>query len=156
MIGNIDYIIDIVAEKKGVDRRIVEVMASEIFKKLKKSMTNSDALSFSMGKLGHWVCMNRKLRRYTREYIKKLRAVRQKIEQENLLAKPDEDKLAYLIKMETIYTNRVRTAWVQLNALRTIFYNYAQRKKEKLARRAADPNWDSYWKHYWSNRRVVE
>lgn len=129
MIGTLDYIIDIVAEKHKVDRRIVEVIAQENFKRLKTRLVNSTAVAINMNLLGTWVCSNRKLRNYVRQYIKKLRKIRQAISKEK-----NEEKLTALKNREVIYVERVRTAWSQMEAIRAVYISLAEKKKKRIER----------------------
>ena len=131
MIGNIDYIIDNVSAKYGIERRIVEVIANESFKRLKKQQTNSEALSLYFPQLGYWVCMNGKLRRYIREYIKKLRKIREKVKSGTL----SEEQMPFYIERDEIYTNNIRVAWSQLEAMRQIFIGNVARTKIKKENR---------------------
>lgn len=140
MIGNLDLIIDAVAQKRGEDRRVIEVVAKEMYKRLKTRMVHSEALSLSMPKLGHFVPMNRKLRLYIRELLKKVRKKRAKIEYcKQILANArDEDRikdfqtqLDNAIMFEGFYLKSLQTALIQLNVIRTMWWEKAQRRKER-------------------------
>lgn len=131
MIGNLDYIIDEVAKKRGKDRRIVEVVAKEFFKSWKYEMSNSEALSFHMRKLGHWGGMNSKLRNAAREYIRKLRKIREKIAS----GKVPEEKMDSYKNIEAVYKDRLTKTWKQIDAIRYVFINNKKVTKAKKLRR---------------------
>jgi|SRR6187399_3652773 len=131
MIGNIDYIIDNVSKATGEDRAIVEAVAMETFKRWKKEITNTETLSIYVPKLGHWVGMNRKLRGYLRQYIKKLRRIREKIASGNV---PPEKMEGYLM-MENVYKNNISRAWIQLDAMRLVIVRGKELSKARKIRR---------------------
>lgn len=126
MIGNLDYIIDIVSEKYGIDRRIIEVVAQESFKGLKKQMTNSEATSLYYPEIGYFITNNSRLRNYIRQYIKKARKIR--------LAKkkhsPEDSMYKMLSEKEEICLERIRVAWKQLDALRILMTKEAARRQK--------------------------
>lgn len=154
MIGNLDYIIDNVSTKYNLDRRLVEVIAQESFKRLKSKMTSSEAVSLLFPGLGYWCIMNRKLRNYTRQYIKKLRKAREKLASGTL----EEAKIPYYKELEAVYTERVRTAWIQMDAMRYFFIHKDKRIKASQKRNqdgntngVSKPYTQSFWKSKTNN-----
>jgi hypothetical protein len=140
VIGNLDLIIDIVAKQRGVDRKTVEGIAVETFKRFKTRMGHSSALSLYLPQLGYFICMNRHLRRYVREHVKKVRLRRNKIKlckykiesvKDETERKDWEKQLEGAIIWEGIYLKNLKTALIQLNALRIIFYESKERKIER-------------------------
>jgi len=140
MIGNLDLIIDIVAKQRGVDRKTVEGIAVETFKRFKTRMGHSSALSLYLPQLGYFICMNRHLRKYVREHIKKVRLRRNKIKlckykiesvKDETERKDWEKQLEGAIIWEGIYLKNLKTALIQLNALRTVFYESKERRIER-------------------------
>lgn len=140
MIGNLDLIIDIVAKQRGVDRKTVEAIAVETFKRFKTRMVHTSALSLYLPQLGYFICMNNKLRRYVREHLKKVRLRRNKIKLCNYKIKSVKDdaeredwkrQLEMAIMWEGIYLKNLRAALIQLNALRIIFYEKKERRKKR-------------------------
>lgn len=144
MIGNLDLIIDKYSEKKGLDRRLVEVIAVETFKRLKTRMVHSDALSLHITDLGYFIPMNTRLRRYIRENITKVRKQRKRVKELSGLlesAKSEEriaeltKKLEVAILFRDVYTYNLTNALSQLNALRTVWYEKANRRKANKLKR---------------------
>ena len=140
MIGNLDLIIDIVSEKEQLDRRLVEVVAVETFKRLKTRMVHSNALSLYLQDLGYFIPLNTRLRKYIRENIKKVRKQRKRIaEFTNLLESATENKIeVYTEKLrvarefERIYLYNLKNALIQLNALRTVWRDRYDRRMVKI------------------------
>ncbi len=131
MIGNIDYIIDELAKEKGYDRRMVEVIAGEVFRSWKYKITNSEKLTIYVPKLGYWTGSNNKLRGYVREYIRKLRKTRHAIASKRLTP----EKLERYMQMEQVYVNNIKRAWKQLEAIRALYIKRTARSKIKKLKR---------------------
>lgn len=132
MIGCLDYIIDDVSKKRGMDRKIVEAIAMEYFKRWKFQLTNSDCLSIDMRGLGMWIGMNSKLRGYVRENIRKIRYLEKEIETNEELSFLDKDILREKIGH---YKHRIKLAWAQLDAIRYVYIRRKEVSKEKKKRR---------------------
>ena len=149
MVGNLQFIIDIVAKDSEYDRRVVEAVAVELFKRWKTRMVNSEAFSLYMPELGFFVPMNNKLRKYVREHIKKVRKQRNRIKvanEELLTARKPEvieelnKNLEGAIMWEGIYLKNLKTALKQLDILRTMYYEKHLRIQAKKLKQLEDVN----------------
>lgn len=114
MIGNIDHIVDIVSEKNNIDRAIVDKIAKLYFKEWKIRMRVSTEICIPMIGLGKFIASRSKLIGFVKTEIKKLRAVRKR-----MLLRP-ETRNELNINREKYYTENIRTAWKQLEAIRAI------------------------------------
>jgi aromatic ring-opening dioxygenase LigB subunit len=149
MIGNIDIIIDNVSDKNDYDRRIVEVIARETFKRLKTRMVHSNALALYITQLGHFIPMHTRLRKYIWETLKKVRKQRKRIQDftELLESAREESRITlYTTKLESakmwegIYVYNLKNALIQLNAIRTIWYERTNRRKISKLKREQEIN----------------
>ena len=142
MVGNLDYIIDIVAEKHNLDRRYVEVVAKETFKRFKSRITYTDAFSIYVPKLGFFIPMHRKLRRYIGDNVRSLRKLRIKLKQlEKELEKENttelQEKIQNLKNIEAHYIQMIRNSWTQLNYIRYLIIENKRRITEWVKKKEA-------------------
>jgi hypothetical protein len=122
MVGNIDYIIDIVAEKRGVDRELVRILTYSFYKEWKKRMTHTTGTCIDIPAFGKFIVMNAKLRRYIREQIHKLRKVRKKIESKRNVVPNDYEKEKY-------YVYTIKITWEQIEHIRKIYIRRNENRK---------------------------
>ena len=136
MVGNLDYIIDAVSKKHNLDRRLVEVVAQETFRRFKSRINHTDALSLYVPKLGFFIPMNRKLRRYIGETVRSVRKIRIKMQEYRDLLNSnisEEERIELQRKLKTCEdiekynVNAIRTAWYQLDTLR---YTIIEKKRK--------------------------
>lgn len=141
MIGNLELIIDQVAKDGSYDRRLVEVIAKETFKRWKTRIVHSENFTLKLPYFGSFVPMNSKLRRYVREYVRKVRRLRNKIKdiEKKISSCRDperlpelEENLKHAKMFEGIALEKLKNALRQLNTLRTIWYEKRERKRERI------------------------
>lgn len=115
MIGNIDYVIDIVAEREGYDKEVLKKITMGYFKEWKKQMRYGEEILIPFGRFGDFMIMNSKLRGYVRRLIKKIRTIRIRRFQ-------GKSKMPYnqLLAIEHKYMEEFRLAWRQLEVIRKI------------------------------------
>lgn len=115
MIGNIDYVIDIAAEKHGYDRELLKKVVMGYFKEWKRQMRYEEPVLIPFGRFGDFMIMNSKLRGYCRRMIKKIRGIRIKRFQ-------GKSKMPYnqLLAIEHRWMEEFRLAWKQLDIIRKI------------------------------------
>lgn len=150
MVGNLDYIIDAVSEKNNLDRRLVEVIAQETFKRFKSRINYTDALSLYVPKLGFFIPMNRKLRRYIGETVRSVRRIRKKMQEYRDLLNSDiseeqrtelERKLKTCEDIEKYNVNAIKIAWYQLDTLRYVIIEKKRKITEWRIKKQKEGTW---------------
>ena len=116
MIGNIDYIIDIVAEREGYDKEVLRGITMGYFKEWKKRMRYGEEIVIPFGKIGKFMVMNSKLRGFARRTLRKIRNIRYK-----RITGKSKMSANQLAAIEHKYMEEFRLAWGQMEVIRKIF-----------------------------------
>lgn len=114
MIGNINHIIDIVAEKNNMDRAMIEKIAKMYYKEWKNRLRTSEEICIPLLGLGKFITSASRLRGFIRTEVKKLRRIRQ-------WKKNNPQRVTdVILAKEKYYTDNIKVAWAQLERIREI------------------------------------
>jgi len=140
MVGNINYIIDDVAEKLGLPREYVKVLAEVQFMEWKRSISTTDCISIKLCGLGYWTTSHSKLKGFVRSNIKKLRKVREAMKDPKYTPLQQET----LKVKEALFIKNIRITWKQIKSLQILLA-----KKDKKVK-------NNIKKYYEINNRIPE